>query len=36
MGYSIVFIVGGVLQAIGTNLSVLYAGRFLAGFGIGK
>jgi MFS family permease len=36
MGYSVIFIVGGALQAIGTNIGMLYAGRFFAGFGIGK
>jgi predicted MFS family arabinose efflux permease len=36
MGYSVVFIVGGALQAIGINIGMLYAGRFFAGFGIGK
>jgi MFS family permease len=36
MGYSVIFIVGGALQAIGINIGMLYAGRFFAGFGIGK
>lgn len=36
MGYSVIFIVGGILQAIGINIGMLYAGRFFAGFGIGK
>jgi predicted MFS family arabinose efflux permease len=36
IGYSVIFIVGGVLQAIGTDIGMLYAGRILAGFGIGK
>ncbi|KAG2173225.1 hypothetical protein INT43_004599 [Umbelopsis isabellina] len=35
MAYSLVFILGGVLQTIGADLSMMYAGRFFAGFGIG-
>ncbi|KAI8582480.1 hypothetical protein K450DRAFT_206130 [Umbelopsis ramanniana AG] len=35
MGYSVVFIVGGILQTIGSDIGMLYAGRILAGFGIG-
>ncbi|KAH8552663.1 general substrate transporter [Umbelopsis sp. PMI_123] len=35
IGYSVIFIVGGALQAIGTDIGMLYAGRILAGFGIG-
>lgn len=36
MAYSLVFILGGVLQTVGADLSMMYAGRFFAGFGIGK
>jgi MFS family permease len=36
MAYSVIFILGGVLQTIGIDLPMMYAGRFFAGFGIGK
>ncbi|KAI9488205.1 general substrate transporter [Zychaea mexicana] len=32
---SVIFIVGGILQAVAQNLATMMAGRFVAGFGVG-
>ncbi|CAO3592943.1 unnamed protein product [Absidia cylindrospora] len=35
MAYSVVFVLGGLLQTLATNLDTMMAGRFIAGLGIG-
>ncbi|KAG2174486.1 hypothetical protein INT44_006749 [Umbelopsis vinacea] len=32
---SIIFTIGGILQTVATNMSMMLAGRFIAGFGVG-